>query len=118
MINPQPTPSAVLQPLRPLKPILKQYKECMKIVSRDASLATTHKDQLTALMKSVERWLSEAAVAANVTFGELGWECSTEQISPQSPETLSEQELKARWALDRLCDELLEKGALVPLSKK
>lgn len=86
----------------------------MKIVSRDASLASRHKQELTALMKDIERWLAEAGVAANVSFGEVGWDNSA---SPASG-ALTEQDLKERWALDQLCDELLEKGALVPLSKK
>lgn len=117
-INPQSDSSSLAPPLRPLKPILKQYKECMKIVSRDASLASKHKHELTGFMKDIERWLAEAAVAANVSFGEVGWDSSTGSSNSQSPDSLSEQDFKERWALDRLCDELLEKGALVPLSKK
>lgn len=113
-INPQSESSSIAPSLRPLKPVLKQYKECMKIVSRDASLASRHKQELTALMKDIERWLAEAGVAANVSFGEVGWDNSA---SPASG-ALTEQDLKERWALDQLCDELLEKGALVPLSKK
>lgn len=117
-ISPQSDSSSLAPPLRPLKPILKQYKECMKIVSRDASLASKHKHELTAFMKDIERWLAEAAVAANISFGEVGWDSSAGSSNSQSPDSLSEQEFKERWALDRLCDELLEKGALVPLSKK
>ncbi|KAF5337088.1 hypothetical protein D9611_003451 [Ephemerocybe angulata] len=113
-INPQSQSSSLAPPLRPLKPILKKYKECMKIVSRDASLASQYKSELTGLMKDIERWLAEAGVAANVSFGEVGWDTSATHGS----ENLSEQDFKERWALDRLCDELLEKGALVPLSKK
>lgn len=90
----------------------------MKIVSRDASLTSKHTHELTGFMKDIDRWLSEAAAAADVSFGEVGWERSTCRSNSQSPESLSGQDLKERWALDRLCDELLEKGALVPLSKR
>ncbi|TEB39071.1 Las1-domain-containing protein [Coprinellus micaceus] len=117
-ISPQSESPSLAPPLRPLRPILRQYKECMKIVSRDASLTSKHTHELTGFMKDIDRWLSETAVAANVSFGEVGWESSTCRSGSQSPESLSGQDLKERWALDRLCGELLEKGALVPLSKR
>ncbi|KAJ2919320.1 hypothetical protein MD484_g1094, partial [Candolleomyces efflorescens] len=67
-------------------------------------------------MKDIERWLAEAGVAANLSVGEVGWDAPA--TSGGGTSTLAEQDSKEKWALDRLCDELLEKGALVPLSKK
>lgn len=61
-------------------------------------------------MKDVERWMAEAEVVAGLAVQEVGWESS------QPSNDLSSS--KERWALERLCDSLLEKGALVPLSKK
>jgi len=49
-------------------------------------------------------------MAANVAVGELGWD--------SGPVAGGDEDLKEKWALDRFCDGLLEKGALVPLSKK
>jgi ribosomal biogenesis protein LAS1 len=65
-------------------------------------------------MKDVERWIAEAKVAANIAAGNLGWEHSTSGSVLDS----GELDAKERWALEQLCDALLEKGALVPLSKK
>jgi ribosomal biogenesis protein LAS1 len=48
--------------------------------------------------------VSEAKVAANVVIADLGWDTGGDS--------------KEKSALDKLCDELLEKGVLVPLSKK
>ena len=65
-------------------------------------------------MKDIERWIAEGKVAANVAAGNLGWENGASEIVLDSGELDS----KERWALERLCDALLEKGALVPLSNK
>jgi ribosomal biogenesis protein LAS1 len=75
---------------------------------RDASLRSHYHQEIKTILKDVERWIAEATVAANVAVGELGWD---------SPEK-ADQSTKEKWALERLCDALMEKGALVPLSKK
>ena len=92
--------------LRPLPPILQRYKSILKITTRDTSLKSQYKDIMLSIMKDIERWISEAQVAANVLAGDIGWE--------------NEMYIdgKEKWALERLCDALLDKGALVPLSKK
>ncbi|KAG2023139.1 LAS1 [Coprinopsis cinerea AmutBmut pab1-1] len=112
-LNPLSSTSPVSTSLRPLKPILKQYKEYMKTVTRDASLAAQYKPRITSLMKDVERWIAEAEVAANISMDAVGWGSS--HFSDAAPQ---EQDIKERWALERFCDDLLEKGGLVPLSKK
>ncbi|TFK76738.1 Las1-domain-containing protein [Pluteus cervinus] len=85
-------------PLRPFKPVLKQYTSLLKIVTRDASLKKKHAGDITSVLRDIERWMSEARVAANHEWGD--------------------QDPKEHWALDRFCDSLMEKGALVPLAKK
>ncbi|KAM6498373.1 Las1-like domain containing protein [Amanita muscaria] len=101
------------QPLQPLAPLLKQYKALVKITVRDVSSASTHKPAITALIKDIERWVSEAKVVANLAAGDFGWENGKgfDRLNIDDHET-------DRWALDKLCAGLLEKGALVPLSKK
>ncbi|KAH6916792.1 Las1-like-domain-containing protein [Coprinopsis sp. MPI-PUGE-AT-0042] len=112
-INPLSSSPSLAAPLRPLKPILKQYKDCMKAVTRDASLAPQYKPQITGLLRDVERWIAEAEVVAGMSLDAVGWE------SHQYSENIAQEgNMKERWALERLCDELLEKGGLVPLSKK
>ncbi|CAK5270331.1 unnamed protein product, partial [Mycena citricolor] len=49
-----------------------------------------------------------AMVTANIAIGELGWG-NLEK---------TDQDMKEKWALERLSDALMEKGGLVPLSKK
>lgn len=113
-INPSPAAQAQPTPLRPLEPILKQYKNYMKITTRDASLKSRYKAEIAGILKDVERWVAEAKVAANVAVDGFGWDLS----GPSDSVDVGDQDLKERWALDRLCDALLEKGVLVPLSKK
>ena len=60
----------------------------------------------------MERWISEAKVAANVAVSGLDSGPASDNLSG------GDEDPKERWALDRFCDGLLEKGALVPLSKK
>lgn len=97
--------------LRPLAPILQRYKSILKITTRDTSLKSQYKDTLLSTMKEIERWISEAQVAANVLAGDIGWEAT-----PGENEMYIDS--KEKWALERICDALLDKGALVPLSKK
>ncbi|KAF5377178.1 hypothetical protein D9615_006336 [Tricholomella constricta] len=112
-INPSTAPDSSA-PLRPLEPILKQYKNLRKITTRDASLLTQYKPAVLSIMKDIERWIAEARVAANMATRELGWEANASEAILDSGEI----DPKERWALERLCDALLQKGGLVPLSKK
>ncbi|KAJ6574735.1 Las1-like-domain-containing protein [Mycena capillaripes] len=107
-INPSTVAPPQSAPLRSLAPALKQYKSLRKIITRDASLRSQYNQEIKSVFKDVERWIAEATVSANVAVGELGWDTSAK----------GDQSAKERWALERLCDALMEKGALVPLSKK
>ncbi|KAJ7770825.1 Las1-like-domain-containing protein [Mycena maculata] len=107
-LNPSTVAPQQAAPLRPLAPILKQYKSLRKIVARDASLRSQYQQEIKGVFRDVERWIAEATVAANVAVGELSWDTSGK----------GDQNAKERWALERLCDGFLQKGALVPLSKK
>nr|GAT43690.1 predicted protein [Mycena chlorophos] len=101
-INPSTTLAAPTPSLRPLGPLLKQYKTLSKLVTRDATLRTQQL-QIQTVLRDVERWIAEAAVAARVATGVAAW---------------TDEKPRERWALERLCDALLDKAALVPLSKK
>lgn len=92
-------------PLRALGPILKSYKSLLKITTRDASVKVQYRQAITTILRDIERWLAEAKIAANVAAGGLGWD-------------VGDQDPKEKWALEKLCDSLMEKGMLVPLSKK
>jgi ribosomal biogenesis protein LAS1 len=107
-LNPSTAPSTKADPLRPLSPLLKQYKSLAKITVRDVSLQTEYKAAIDSTLREIERWLAEATVAASINTGlDLGsYQSSTVEPS-----------LNENWALDRLCDELLERGILVPREK-
>jgi ribosomal biogenesis protein LAS1 len=113
--QPTLTPSTVSQSkasqLRPLAPFLRQYKILLKITTRDASVAAQYKADIHSIQRDIERWVLEAKVS--VAVGELGWGRPISDTFGSG-----DDDPKERWALDRLCDGLLEKGALVPLSKK
>ena len=89
--------------LRPLTPYLIEYKNAMKIMIRDVSLASQQKHKVIALIRDIERWIAESKVAANVA--EESW-------------TQFQSDPKDIWAMEKFCDQLSEKGRLVPLSKK
>ncbi|KAJ7596704.1 Las1-like-domain-containing protein [Mycena floridula] len=102
-INPSTTAAqSQPPPLRPLGPVLKQYKTLTKLTTRDVSMIPQFKQDTNVVMKDIERWIAEARIA----------------VTKQALWDSSEQDMKERLALERLCDHLLEKGALVPLSKK
>lgn len=96
--------------LTPISPLLKEYKAVMKIVTRDASLKKYHEGTITKLLRDIERWVTSAKVSASAIDGSY-WDDGSlveeENIEPRE-----------RWALERLCDELLSKGALIPVSPK
>lgn len=106
-LNPSAALPTQATPLRPLAPLLKRYKSIIKLTARDASLKAEYQIAIASILRDIERWVAEAKVSANVSQAGYAWE-----------EEEGEPDVKERWALDRLCDELLEKGALVPLSKK
>ncbi|KAG8931875.1 rRNA-processing protein las1 [Tulasnella sp. 418] len=93
-------------PLSPLGPLLKEYKSLMKLSVRDASLQEQHKPELARLFRTLERWISEAKVAAGldpVVANDEGGE---------------DDDWRERWALEKVCLALMDKGGLVPVSKK
>ncbi|KAK0208420.1 Las1-like-domain-containing protein [Desarmillaria ectypa] len=106
-INPYtaPVPQTTL---RSIVPALKEYKILLKETIRDESLKNRNKLAISNVLKDVERWVAEAKVAADVSIGDLGWE----NVSSGN------KDAKERFALEKLSDELLAKGILVPLSKK
>lgn len=132
-----PLPSTV----RPVEPLLRRYKSLLKAVARDASLRARCAADIAGVLREVERWLAEARVAAvqmqmQMHAGEIASGLSSYRAR-QPGETAAavldngddgdgdgdgeeELELEPReaWALDRLCDALLVKGALVPISRK
>ena len=110
-INPSlPQPSQA-QPLRPVTPLLKQYKNLLKITTRDASLRTQYKTDITRVLRDIERWVAEAKVAADVSAATIEWDIDSSEGS-------SEEDGREQWALERFCEALLEKGGLIPVSKK
>lgn len=112
-INPITNSQQASNSVRPLLPMLKFYKNTMKVVTRDASLVSQYKPKLVNIMREIERWIAETKVAANISSGEIGW------IGHRSIDTSSlDIDVKETWALDKFCDELGERGMLVPLSKK
>jgi ribosomal biogenesis protein LAS1 len=113
-LNPSTVSQAQATQLRSLAPILQQYKNLLKITTRDASVVSQYKAAISSVQRDIERWVSEAKVAANVAVGELEWDNG--QINDIMGGV--DEDPKEKWALERLCDGLLEKGALVPLSKK
>jgi ribosomal biogenesis protein LAS1 len=113
-LNPSTVSQAQATQLRPLAPILKQYKNLLKITTRDASVVGQYKAAISSVQKDIERWISEAKVAANVAVGELEWD----NVQVNDIMGGLDEDPKEKWALERLCDGLLEGGALVPLSKK
>lgn len=117
-INPA-APRREAPSLRPLTPVLKQYKTILKIITRDASLRTRYKQEVNTITRDIERWISEAKVAANIAVGGVGWDTGDQTTGgPQGENQDDGMDPKEKWALERFCDALLEKGGLVPLSKK
>lgn len=79
----------------------------MKTISRDASLKAQYKDDLVKTLRNIERWVAEAKVASSAVIFS-GWGASEGDGEDENE----------RWALERLCDALLERGGLVPVSSK
>ncbi|KXN81109.1 Protein LAS1 [Leucoagaricus sp. SymC.cos] len=119
-LNPASTPERKALPLRPLGPILKQYRSVLKTITRDASLRTRYKQEVNTITRDIERWISEANVAANIAVSEVGWGTGGKELTVEALEGSRTEDIgpKEKWALEKFCDVLLEKGGLVPLSKK
>jgi len=118
-----------------VEPLLRQYKSLLKTVSRDASLRARRAEDISGVLREIERWLAEARVAAvhmhatefasyrgrQAGEGELvGAGAAAAVGNPDDGDEDDDEEPVPReaWALDRLCDALLVKGALVPISRK
>lgn len=116
-------------------PLLRRYKSLLKAVSRDASLRARHAADILGALREIERWLAEARVAAHTHASEFAsWlpyrgrhrageeEEDESAVAAQVEDDRDDEddmpEPTEAWALDRLCDALLVKGALVPLSRK
>lgn len=93
------------------------------------------------MLREIERWLAEARVAASSVHAHTGESASSSSYRERNgnaggpgvaaaavgvgydggdayDEDDEEPEPREAWALDRLCDALLVKGALVPISRK
>ncbi|KAF8139882.1 Las1-like-domain-containing protein [Boletus edulis] len=110
-LNPSaPTPTPSLS-LRPIAPLLKSYKLLMKTVTRDESLRKQHQREIDSVMRDIERWITEAKVSAELAVNPLGWGFDDNSADAQV-------DMKEKWALEIICDALLERGAIVPVSKR
>lgn len=114
LLNPVSNNPPISTPVRPLAPLLKLYKNTMKIVTRDVSLMTQHKPKLGIILRDLEKWIAESRVTAGVAMGETRWQTNHWPEGDETPEG----SLKELWALEQFCSTLAEKGMLVPLSKK
>lgn len=91
--------------LSPLSPLIEQYKQLLKITTRDASLKSKSKPKEARILRDIEQWIVEAKVVASMNRFDTGTQ-------------YDEEEEKERWALGCLCDALLGRGGLVPVSKR
>ena len=129
-------PSFSTMTIRPVAPLLRRYKSLLKTVSHDASLRARHAADISDALREIERWLAEARVAAHTHASEFAsWlphhrgRAGSGAIQTDDGERGEDEdngeddddevpEPTEAWALDRFCDALLEKGALVPVSRK
>ncbi|KZO96554.1 Las1-domain-containing protein [Calocera viscosa TUFC12733] len=81
----------------PSPPPLKAYKTLAKAIARDASLAVRSRQEMDAVLRAFDRWVGEVRVA--VSRG--GW-----------------GEEGERETMEAVSDSLLERGGLVPVSRK
>jgi ribosomal biogenesis protein LAS1 len=86
----------------------------MKVVTRDTSLRQKYQHEIESVLRDVERWIAEAKTAVDISSGNLGWE----GVEWDSSTVDSAPVVKEKLALEALCENLMEKGALVPLAKK
>ncbi|KAH9043781.1 Las1-domain-containing protein [Lactarius pseudohatsudake] len=101
--------------LRPAEPLLRRYKGLLKSRARDDDAARRDNADVRAVLRELERWLAEARIAgasAQSTNENEGW------WHARADDDGDGDEPREAWALDRLCEALLARGALVPLSRK
>jgi ribosomal biogenesis protein LAS1 len=110
-----PSATASRAPLRPLDPLLKTFKTLQKKLVRDASLRKTLAPDIARTLRDVERWVAEARIDAAVVDG-VGLDLVPDRGGEETDD--ADIDPQERWALERLCDALLERGVLVPQSKK
>ncbi|KAH9075771.1 Las1-like-domain-containing protein [Lactarius deliciosus] len=100
--------------LRPAEPLLRRYKGLLKSLARDDDAARRDNADVRAVLRELERWLAEARIAGanaqSTNENEGWWHARADDNDGDEP--------REAWALDRLCEALLARGALVPLSRK
>lgn len=77
----------------------------MKATSKDVTLQKKRAADFDKVFRDLERWVGEAKIAS--------WGAMNLSVVDDD-----EDEWKEGWALDRLCEALLGRGGLVPVSKK
>jgi len=90
---------------------LRSYKLLMKTVTRDESLRKQHQGEIDSVMRDIERWIIEAKVSAELAVNPLGWGFDDNPADARV-------DMKEKWALEIFCDALLERGAIIPVSKR
>lgn len=83
----------------------------MKTVVRDGSLRKQHQDKIDTVMRGIERWITETKVSAELAVSPLGWGFDDNSVTARV-------DIKEKWALEIVCSALLERGAVVPVSKR
>lgn len=104
-LSPLSQPTRPIVPLSPISPLMTQYKQLMKSITRDVSLKSRSGTELNKTLRAFDNWVSEAKVAASmVTF--------------DVESNVEEEEARERWAIEQVCDALIGRGGLVPVSKR
>lgn len=83
----------------------------MKTVVRDGSLRKHYQDKINTVMRDIERWIAETLVSAELAVNALGWGLNDDSFAPQT-------DAKEKWALEVVCNALLDKGGIVPVAKR
>lgn len=83
----------------------------MKTVTRDGSLRKHYQDRVDSVMRDIQRWITEVKVSAELAGNPLGWGFNDHS-------TATRVDIKEKWALEIICNALLERGAIVPVSKR
>ncbi|KAG9085713.1 rRNA-processing protein las1 [Ceratobasidium sp. UAMH 11750] len=90
--------------LPPLEPLLANYKSLMKTGLKDASLQGRNKTEVDKLMKEFVVWIADVSALYAADSSVRGVDAAT----PSQ---------KTKFATQRFCERLCDKGGLVPLSK-
>lgn len=104
-ISPALASSQTTIQLSPVEPILQRYKSLVKATSKDVTLQRKKAADFDKVFRDLERWIGEAKIAS--------WGAMNLSVVDDD-----EDDWKEGWALDRLCEALLGRGGLVPVSKK